>query len=386
MTIPAAIGKIMLKRMSKALISRVQTGEVGVVGSVLRVAKTGETLGYLQETSALSAIPFLANPATAPFAATYLIGKTVHTMFDTQRTAKRIEQGVGRLEGGMERVEQGIGRIENKLDKMDGGIGRIESDLGVLNDLGVANLAVSAAGVGISVAGFAVISAKIDGVRHAVENVASQISAVSAQIEVVRHDMIEADFAVLKTLAEQMDEAWLLGDSSRAERQWHDVARGAHQMQNRFSGRAAYLLAGPDGYEPADPMLDALALASGLRVAALAACNESAAAREAAADGYHSIDSLTGRVGLASLVRRGLDASGIAPASQDWKLALARTSEEFRPIVRKIRDREAVLATRAAPLQSLEERGIAPRDWLRTAHEEKSEQLLIMMRDAAADE
>ena len=194
----------------------------------------------------------------------------------------------------------------------------------------------------------------------------------------IRREAIEADFSALKTIAEQMDEAWILSDSTRAERQWHDAAREAHRLQNRFASRAENLLAGPDGYIPSDPMLDAFALASGIRFSALAACNETAAGAEAARDASRTLQNLTGRIGLADLARHRVISAAVEPGSQAWALALAEASEKARPVARKLRDREAALATRPAPLLALEDQGVAPREWLRQAHDETEVPVLFM--------
>lgn len=388
MSITAIAGKFLLDQASTELVGFIKTGKVGFFGSVLREASSGRVVAYAQETSALVAFAGLANPLTAPFAATYLGVSAIHNLADTNRTVHRIENAVGnlgasssRIEAGVGRLEQGVERIEGKIDGIGNNVDTVRNGVNTLNDLGIANLVMGATGIGVSMAGFAVISAKIDGVRRAVDGVAELIHALSAQIEEVRRDMIEADFALLKTIAEQMDEAWLLSDTSRAERQWHDAAREAHRLQNRFAGRAENLLAGPDGYLPADPMLDAFALASGVRFSALAACNETAASTEAARDASRTLQNLTGRIGLADLAQHEVQSASIEPGSQAYSLALTQASADARPIAKKLRDREAALATRPAPLLAIEEKGITPRDWLRRAYEEPDAPVLFMPAD-----
>ncbi len=376
MTVSAAIGKFLLKQASGELLELIKTGKVGPLGSILRNRVTGQVVGYAQETKAMAALALAANPPTAVLGAGYYAVAMTHTVFDTNRTAHRIELSEQKLQVTAD-------RIESKVDGLGDKLGRAQTSLDTLSDLGLANLAMSAAGIGISVAGFAVMSAKIDGVRHAIAGVASSIDAISAQVAEFGQDLIEADFVVLKTLAQQMDEGWLLTDSNRAERQWHDVARGAHQMQNRFASRASNLLGGPSPYLSADPMLDAYALASGLRVAAYAACNEIAAAREAGAEGARGLDQLTGNIGLADLVRKRLEVDAIAPGSNDWAVAQAQASEDLRPVVRKMREREAALVTRTAPLVAVEARGLRPHDWLRAAHEEQEFPVLLLLADDA---
>lgn len=378
-------GKFVLEQGSKELANFLKTGKVGYFGSLVREMSSGRILAYAQETRALAAFAGLSNPATAPLSAAYLGVTAIHNLADTNRTAHRVETAVetlgaasGRIEAGVGRLEQSAERIEGKLDGLSGNINSVREGVSTLNDFGIANLVMGATGIGVSMAGFAVISAKIDGVRRAVEGVAALINVLSAQIDEVRRDMIDADFASLKTIAEQMDEAWLLSDSARAERQWHDVAREAHRLQNRFAGRAEYLLAGPDGYLPADPMLDAFALASGVRFSALAACNETAASAEAARDASRTLQNLTGRIGLADLAQHRIQSLSVEPGSQAWSFALTEASDEARPIARKLRDREAALATRPTPLLAIETQGISARDWLRRAYDERDAPILFM--------
>ena len=379
-------GNLLLREVPEALHAGISAGKLKIYGSVIRSVSSGRIVGYLQEAAGI-AVPaaMLLNPVTAPVGAALLAAKVGHSVLKSAKTVGRIEESTGRLEEGMGRVEAGIGRIEDKLDRVDDGVSKIRSGMDALDRLGIANLALSATGIGISVAGFTVISAKIDGVKRAVLGVADQIETVSLKIDQVRRDYIDADFADLKAIAKSFDEAWQLADAA-AERRWQDVAQAALRFQSRFEWRADHLLTGATAaYELVDPLLDAISLSSGLRVAALAACNEKVAAFDAAADGARTIERLTGGIGLADLVRRQLASSGASPGSQEWAIALAAASEGARPTVRKIRSREAASATRAAPLALLDRRGISTRDWMAAARAERDTPVLLML-DEAIDE
>jgi hypothetical protein len=182
-------------------------------------------------------------------------------------------------------------------------------------------------------------------------------------------------------LAKGYDEGWLLGEAG-AQRQWQQIAHDALRFQTRFEARADHILAGNvANYLLADPMLDAVGFASGLRVAALAASNETVAAQQAGADGARTIERLTGGFGLSDFARNSLSTSKAMPGSQDWAVALAAANEGARETVSKLRQREAAAFTRAAPLGSLQRRGIAPRDWLAAAREEKESPVLLMMEE-----
>jgi hypothetical protein len=381
------VGNILLRQVPKLLMAQVQSGNLRVYGSVIRDPSNGRIQGFLQPSrapidfSAMAdvakiggAVASLFTPYTAPVGAAYIAGKAGYALFDTQRTAHRIEAGVGR-------VEAGIGRIEKKLDFMAGGITNLQDGLDGLSSLALQNMALNIANMGIAVAGFDAMLNQLDTIRTAIHGLSGQVDVAIGKIDAVQHDLIEADFSELKSLAKAHDEGWLLSDASAGGR-WQEVAHGALRYQTRFESRAERLLASnPGNYMLADPMLDAVGFASGLRVAALSACNEANAAREAAADGARAIERLTGSIGLADLTRRALASSGAVPGTQDWTIALAAANEGAREVVAKIRQRETAAVTRAAPLASLERRGIRPRDWLEAAREEKEVPVLVMLED-----
>lgn len=375
------ISQPLLRQIPEALLSGVASGTYKVFGSVIRLAANGKVVGFLQETATTWVpVAMLANPATAPAGTAMLAAKIGHTMLKTDKGVDRIEQGVNRLEKGMKRVEDELGRIKGKLDQAGKSLDTIERGVRSLHDLGVANLAVSASGIGVSVAGFAMLAAKIEGLKQAVQKVAGQLIEVDRSLDKISQDAIDADLVELRALAKGLDEGWQLTDASRAAQQWHAIAQKALSLQTRFEWRAGRLLAaGPAHYALADPMIDAIAFASGLRVAALAACDEGAAAIDAAGDGARAVERLTGGIGLADLVAGALENSGALPGSDAWTLALSEANEAARPVLRRIREREAAVATRAAPLAALAERGLSTRDWLATARAEKDAPLLVML-------
>lgn len=342
--IGALVGQIFLREVPAHLLKGVVSGEYRLFGSVIRNAANGQIAGYLQEAAPLA--PMIMKSAAGP------IGMVVEAGLDGAQIAQN--------------------------EAIRAGVARIEEAVGLLQSLGIANLALGATGLGVSVAGFAVMSAKIDGVKRAVDGLADRIDSVSAKIDALGRDAVELDFAELKSLSKSFDEAWQLSEQAAARR-WHDVARGALSQQSRFELRADRVLNGsPQHYLEADPFLDAVSLASALRVAALAACDESMAAREAAADGARSIERLTGRLGLADLSREALSRAHARPGTLEWVIAQAAANQEMRPIALKIRQREAAAITRAAPLLALEDRAIRPREWLEAARSESNSPVLFM--------
>ena len=343
--------QIFLRAIPEHLVHGVESGAYTVFGSVVREVTTGKGVGFLQE--------------AAPLASMALDGASLGPI------------------GMVADVGLGVADIVQNQAIMTG-IERLQQAVGVLQGLGVANLALGAAGIGVSVAGFSLMSAKIDGVQRAVHTLADRLETVSAKIDALQQDAIDVDFAELKSLSKSFDEAWRLSNDA-AMRRWHDVARGALTQQSRFELRADRALnQGAQHYLAADAFLDAVSLASALRVAALAACNEITAAQDAAADGARSIERMTGMIGLADLSRARMALADGRPGTLDWTLAQAEANQTMRPVALKIRRREAAAVTRAAPLLVLEAHGVKPREWLEAARSETNAPVLFMPMTSTA--
>lgn len=339
-----ALGAELVMKLTAEQLAGINAGTLVRFGSVLRHADTGKIAGFLQE-AAPSASLMLANPPLAAVACVAKVGMQVGSLV----------QG--------EVIRQGVKRVE--------------AAVGTAINVGMGNLALTGVGIGISVAGYALLARRIDGVKQSVESMAGKLESIAGKIDHVRQDLLDADFAEVKALGKAMDEGWLLSDSALAERQWHDVARGALSQQTKFELRAGHVLAAGD-YALADPLLDAMALSSGLRVAALAACNQSAAAIDAASDGARTLERLTGGVGRADLVRASVQLPKAEVGSLEWQSAVKQADEEASEYARNLREREAAVATRSAPLLALAENDVAPRSWLRSAFEEKESPFLFL--------
>lgn len=122
---------------------------------------------------------------------------------------------------------------------------------------------------------------------------------------------------------------------------------GALRYRIWFENRADLVLGGnPSNYRLAEPMLDAVSFASGLRVAPLSACDEGNAAREAAADGARAIERLTGSIGLADVTRPALADSEAAPGTVDWTVALAAANAPLAALERRVSSRVTGLRQR----------------------------------------
>jgi hypothetical protein len=177
-----------------------------------------------------------------------------------------------------------------------------------------------------------------------------------------------------------MDEIWLLDSAAAASNRWHNLARSLIDLCELFSWSAASILAkGPGALPAAEPHLDALAMARGLRVASLAAAGEERAAQAAAVACGREMEALTGAIGTAALARERLRQANVRMGTPEWSSALKVATAEVMPAVERLRQREASAATLGAPLKELEERGIRARDWLAAARQEEDVPLLLMM-------
>lgn len=369
-------------------------GAIRMTGSVLRDTRTGRIVGFLQEAAPLgrflgAGLGLAGGLAGGPvivggLAAT--AGLQVASLLQgeaTRRGVKRTEAAVSVIDGKVDRLGEGLAAVHNKLGTMHQDIGALGKGMQMLETVGIANLALSAAGVGVSVIGFGVMNAKLGQVQGAIHAMADRIDFISDKIDRLRQDAIDADFSDLLSLTGLYEECWGFLENARAEQQWQRIQQDALVMQNRFANRAQKLLQlGNANIDVADPMLDAVALSSGLRVAALVACNESGLARSIANDSSRQIEGLTGSIGLVELTANA-DLHGAKPGTVEYDVALTNAREQARPLVRKLREREAVAATRALPLAVLEGRGVAPREWLDAARNEQDSPVLMLPVEGA---
>ena len=174
-----------------------------------------------------------------------------------------------------------------------------------------------------------------------------------------------------------MEEGWQL---TAPEGQWRDVAGEMHRLQNSFSRRVEEILGGDDGecIAAADPFLDALAFASGIRVSARAAAGDQAAARQAAYDGAILLDRHGQRVRLSDAALAAVRASKVTPATAAWAETLSRSIEAAKPLITAMRGREAAAESTAATLDELDRRGIASREWMEAARSEGEEPFIFL--------
>lgn len=343
-------------------VTGINAGQLRIVGSVVRHAAgplKGKIHSYLQETALTGGLLDTLRKTAGSFISGGPAGAATQI---ASSLAGNIQNEITR---------RGIDRIDSKVDLLASGMEKLQS-------LGVANLALSATGIGVSLVGFGIMNTRLSRVEEKLATLVDGTDRILAAVERIRQDQLAAEFAALRSQVSLFEEAWLMSDARRAAQQWHEVALATRPFQDRFEDRAREVLfAMPPEFAVADPMVDALALAGGLRVACLMAMNQGPAATAAASEYARQIEGLTGAIGKADLILARMPA-GIDRASQEWEDALSAAESEAAPIAKAWRQREAVAATRAAPLTQLEADGIMPRDWLAAARAETEEPVLVL--------
>lgn len=161
---------------------------------------------------------------------------------------------------------------------------------------------------------FGVMNARISGIESELASLIDRTDQIIQGIERIRQDQIASEFSEFGSLISLYEEGWHLDDHTRAAQLWMAISTTTRSYQDKFTSRARELLfTMPPEFALADPMVDAVALAGGLRVA----CNESGLAMEVANENARQVESLTGAVGVDDMVIR-LMPTGMDPGSQEW--------------------------------------------------------------------
>lgn len=331
------IASLLLREVPAQLLSGVGSGEYKVYGSIIRSAANGRIVGHLKETSGL-----------------------------TRLAGAALTQGVPGFGTAVDLAGYTVSYVQNE---------QIKAAVNVVQNLQIANLAVSAAGIGVSVAGFAVLAAKIGRVEAKVDALGDQLDAIARGVAFLKRDRIAEDFTRLRTAAQMLDEAWLLSDPLP---QWRLVAEEAIFLSNQFERRALELLDDNPDPIPAEPFLEALAFASSARVQARLASGEDAVARKAAEEGALMLMRAGDRLRLGQAAVAGALQAAAPVGTQDWSEALDQRAKALRDNISAARAREAAAVGSALTLEELGQRAISGRAWLEEARAETEAPLLFL--------
>lgn len=331
------IASLLLREVPAHLLSGVETGGYKVYGSIIRSVANGRIVGHLQETSGL-----------------------------TNLAGKALSGGVPGFGTAVDLAGHTVSYMQNE---------QIKAAVNLVQNLQIANLAVSAAGIGVSVAGFAVLAAKIGRLEAKVDALGNRLDAIARGVEFLKRDRIAEDFTRLRTAAQMLDEAWLLSDPLP---QWRLAAEEAIFLSNQFERRTLELLSDTPDPIAAEPFLEALAFASSARVQARLASGEDAVARNAAKEGALTLARAGDRLRLGQAAVAGALQAAVPVGTKNWSDALDAEAKALRDGVAGARAREAAAVGSALTLEELRLQGISGRAWLEEARAETEAPLLFL--------
>ncbi len=329
----ATLAGVLLREIPTELLAGVNSGSYRVFGSIIRSSSTGRIVGHLQETSALSHLIGLG-----PLNAVSLIGDA-------------------------------IGIVQNE---------QIKSAIEVMRSLQLTNLALSTVAIGVSVASTAILLRKLSALESKVDALQAELASVTAAIQHLRQDRIEEDFTRLATLIAQLDECWTL---SNPETEWRAIARESHFLADSFARRATEFLTPDKVPLVAVPFIDAFGLASATRVTARMACNDLAAAREAAHMSAVELISLGKEIQLGPLALERARSNSDDMGSPAWTAFIDQSELEFQSSVATMRQRETAAAATVLTIEHIQRTDLSGRDWLQAARTEQHSPLLFLPAD-----
>jgi hypothetical protein len=331
------IASHVLRAIPAHLSAGVKAGEFRVYGSIIKSVLNGQIAGHLQETTGLADL-----------------------------AGKALTGGVPGLGTAVDLAGHTASLVQNE---------QIKAAIGIVRNLQIADLALSAAGIGVSVAGFAVLAAKIGRVEAKVEAMGDRLDEIARGVEFLKRDRVAEDFARLRSILQQLDEAWLLTDPAP---QWRHVSEAAILLANQFERRAHEVLGDMPDPAAAEPFLEALAFASSARVQARLASGEDAVARRAAEEGASALMRAGDRLRVGQAAITAAHNASSAPGAQGWSAALDGAAAKLREHVAAVRAREIAAIGTALTLKELDSQGISGRAWLEEARAEQSSPFIFL--------
>ena len=321
------VNNIFLREVPAHLLAMVEANEFRVIGSIIQSASSGRIVGHLQETAALA--PILSNPVAA--------------VPQLAMTAVNIYQN-----------EQ------------------IKAALEVLQSLQVANLALTGISIGVSVAGTAVLMRQILRLEEKVDAIMPALGKIARGIELLQQDRLAADFTRLRTLSDQVEEAWL---PSATKGEWRTIAHDCHFLADNFERRARELDHVTDPIS-AEPFVEAYALASGLRLTARLAAGQDDMAYQAALRRAQTLAELAEPMRLDKVLLKAvsLDLAG----KPKWRAQLDEKERELAPVVARSHQRMLAAAASVETLDELGRQGISGREWIMASRSEEISPVLFL--------
>ncbi|GFZ86404.1 hypothetical protein [Sphingobium fuliginis] len=256
------------------------------------------------------------------------------------------------------------------------GVARVQHGIKLLQQMGLANLALGGVGLGVSVAGFAIMNHKLDDIASRLGGIQDGLSQISAKLDVMRAEQDRAIISRMRGLTNLFEESWELTDLSRAESSWTRIYQDGADLEEHILAKAKIDVANIMAFPESEAHLDAFALVSGLRIAAQLAAGEVESARALERRSIADLMRLTGKIGVADLLLPTL--TEVQPGSLEWDLTRISRAEELRPTIDRLRQRESLMATRTTFLPLLKRQGASPREWLQMARNEQQAPVLVL--------
>ena len=322
-------------------LAAVARGAVCRIGTTLRDRATGRIVAHLQETGLLQRLISTG-------------GNPVGLLLSAGQLASSVAANV--------QLEQ------------------VKAMLSGLQLLTGASLAASVVGVGVSAAGFALVLRRLGNLERGLAGVRREVLAARLAVERVDAQLETAQRALVESLLERADEAWVRSDAATV---WRQLDGPLDQAQRYWRGLvggragASILLDQRFRLEEAVAAYEAALTLAAARVQALLLLEEHAAAlhharefhrwHEEALDGLTPIDIATARSAAMA------EAEGMSEA--DARSRLLRTSQQFMDGVREV---QLHVAGRPALIQTLIDRGLGGREYVEAVRDAADVPLVLL--------
>jgi len=267
------------------------------------------------------------------------------------------------------------GKLATSILKFAAGDQSIGESLQAFQILQVANVAMTAVGIGVTVIGTLYLASKIDRLETQLDEIGEKLDRISRGVQDLQHEVLAQDLDEMRTETQRVNDAW---ERSNPATIWLQAEHGLHKLQTRFARRASELK--DRGALPIEreAMLAAHSAAASIRVSALLAADEWEAAARAAGEHMAELDALTGRDGVRKLLEDTVRDEAIAEDSPDYSFALERHLAPTRKLFSDWRGRELNAASVPLLIDELRRQGISGRAWLEAARVEGDQPVLCL--------
>ena len=332
----------LLYKIPENLLLAIRSGEANLVGTLIKDATSGKILAHVQPTRAFDAI--------------------LHTSLNG--VASTFSQGFNPL--GL------VTAIQNEQIKSR--LTGIQSTLGLMQNLQIANLAVSGLGLGVSVVGFAVMMRRLKGIESHISALGEQLQQVTAdrrgdELATIFAD-IQADLEAVDTLASRKDPTRV------AEAAQISLDRSAARISihfQRHAERGRTMTA--DDLDLLWTLGSAMRLCSDASVKALLYSDEVATARDVARGHARRFRKISEPLSPDALAR---SCAASAATIDEMTRQRAAALGPARTLVSGLRASAAGLADQAALAATLLEHAASGRTLLEEAQNEQTEPLLAL--------